>query len=124
LTNFQYGSHNRAAALAQNRSAAFDGSHSDFYVFMHFCGGECAYGYHIAGTQGGIVEGQIDIGSVMVKAGLVKSKSEARTAIQQGGVTVDDVKITDVKTAYTKADLADGKLFRKGKKTFVKIIAK
>ncbi|MBE6593832.1 MAG: tyrosine--tRNA ligase [Ruminococcaceae bacterium] len=73
---------------------------------------------------GGIVEGQIDIGSVMVKAGLVKSKSEARTAIQQGGVTVDDVKITDVKTAYTKADLADGKLFRKGKKTFVKIIAK
>ena len=73
---------------------------------------------------GGIVEGQIDIGSVMVKAGLVKSKSEARTAIQQGGVTVDDTKITDVKTAYTKADLAEGKLFRKGKKTFVKIIAK
>jgi tyrosyl-tRNA synthetase len=60
----------------------------------------------------------------MVKAGLVKSKSEARTAIQQGGVTVDDVKIADVRTAYTKADLADGKLFKKGKKTFVKVIAK
>ena len=73
---------------------------------------------------GGIVEGQIDIGSIMVKAGLVKSKSEARTAIQQGGVTVDDIKIADVRTAYTKQDLADGKLFRKGKKTFVKIIAK
>ena len=72
---------------------------------------------------GGMVEGQIDIGSVMVKAGLVKSKSEARTAIQQGGVTVDGEKITDFKTAYTKADLAEGKLFRKGKKTFVKVIA-
>ena len=71
----------------------------------------------------GMVEGQIDIGSVMVKAGLVKSKSEARTAIQQGGVTVDGEKITDFKTAYTKADLAEGKLFRKGKKTFVKVIA-
>ena len=72
---------------------------------------------------GGMVEGQIDIGSVMVKAGLVKSKSEARTAIQQGGVTVDGEKITDFKTAYTKADFAEGKLFRKGKKTFVKVIA-
>ena len=72
---------------------------------------------------GGMVEGQIDIGSVMVKAGLVKSKSEARTAIQQGGVTVDGEKVTDFKTAYTKADLAEGKLFRKGKKTFVKVIA-
>ena len=72
---------------------------------------------------GGMVEGQIDIGSVMVKAGLVKSKSEARTAIQQGGVTVDGEKITDFKTAYTKADFAEGKLFRKGKKTFVKVVA-
>ena len=72
---------------------------------------------------GGMVEGQIDIGSVMVKAGLVKSKSEARTAIQQGGVTVDGEKITDFKTAYVKADFAEGKLFRKGKKTFVKVIA-
>ena len=76
-----------------------------------------------ADFTGGMVEGQIDIGSVMVKAGLVKSKSEARTAIQQGGVTVDGDKITDFKTAYTKADFAEGKLFRKGKKTFVKVVA-
>ena len=35
----------------------------------------------------------------------------------------DGEKVTDFKTAYTKADLAEGKLFRKGKKTFVKVIA-
>ena len=38
-------------------------------------------------------------------------------------MTVDGEKVTDFKTAYTKADLAEGKLFRKGKKTFVKVIA-
>ncbi|MBO7295694.1 MAG: tyrosine--tRNA ligase, partial [Clostridia bacterium] len=56
-----------------------------------------------------LVDGKIGFLNLMVKAGLVKSKSEARTAIQQGGVTVDGEKITDFKTAYTKADLAEGK---------------
>ncbi|MBP3370092.1 MAG: tyrosine--tRNA ligase, partial [Clostridia bacterium] len=70
------------------------------------------------------VDGVIDIGSVLVKAGLVPSKSEARRAIEQGGVVVDDVKITDVKMTFAKADLTDGKVFRRGKKNFRKIIAK
>ena len=69
-------------------------------------------------------DGVIDIGSLLVKAGLVPSKSEARRAIEQGGVSVEGDKITDFKTTFTKADLADGKTFRRGKKSFKKIIAK
>ena len=70
------------------------------------------------------VDGVIDIGSLLVKAGLVASKSEARRAIEQGGVAVEGDKITDFKTTFTKSDLTDGKTFRRGKKNFKKVIAK
>ena len=113
LTKLVHGEEEAEKAQAQARS-------------LFSAGGEAnapEYKLTDADFTGGMVEGQIDIGSVMVKAGLVKSKSEARTAIQQGGVTVDGEKIIDFKTAYTKADFAEGKLFRKGKKTFVKVIA-
>ena len=113
LTKLVHGEEEAEKAQAQARSLFSAGGEADAPVAK----------LTDADFTGGIVEGQIDIGSVMVKAGLVKSKSEARTAIQQGGVTVDGEKITDFKTAYTKADLAEGKLFRKGKKTFVKVIA-
>ncbi len=66
-------------------------------------------------------DGAVDIGTILVKAGLVPSKSEARRAIEQGGVAADDVKITDCKAVFTKAELADGKVFRRGKKNFRKV---
>ena len=69
------------------------------------------------------VDGVIDIGSILVKAGLVPSKSEARRAIEQGGVSCDNDKITDVRATFTKADLAEGKVFKRGKKSFRKVIA-
>ncbi|MBR4334894.1 MAG: tyrosine--tRNA ligase [Clostridia bacterium] len=68
-------------------------------------------------------DGAIDILTILVKAGLVPSKSEARRAVEQGGVTVDGEKIGDVKKAYAKAELAEGKLVRRGKKSFMKVIA-
>ncbi len=68
-------------------------------------------------------DGIIDIGSVLVKAGLVPSKSEARRAIEQGGVSVDNEKVTDLKMTFSKADL-DGKVFRRGKKSFRKVVVK
>jgi len=70
------------------------------------------------------VDGVIDIGTVLVKAGLVASKSEARRAIEQGGVSADDEKITDFKMTFTADDLKDGKVFRRGKKNFRKVVAK
>ena len=70
------------------------------------------------------IDGVIDIGSILVKAGLVPSKSEARRAIEQGGVSADNEKVTDVRKTYTKAELADGLVFRRGKKNYRKVIAK
>ena len=65
-------------------------------------------------------EGKVTILSLMVKAGLIKSKGEGRRLIQQGGVTVDDEKLTDPWKAVTKDDLANGVIVKKGKKIFHK----
>ena len=69
------------------------------------------------------VDGVIDIGSVLVKAGLVPSKSEARRAIEQGGVSIDGEKVTDFRATFTKEQV-DGKVFRRGKKSFRKVVVK
>lgn len=71
------------------------------------------------------VEGNIDILTMLVKSGLVPSKSEARRAVQQGGVAVDGEKVEDIKTEYTKDDLSgEGIVLRRGKKNFRKVIVK
>ena len=68
------------------------------------------------------IEGKTDILTVLAKSGLVKSKSEARQAVQQGGVSVNGEKITDIKTFYSKEELANGLLVRKGKKSYMKVV--
>ncbi len=69
-------------------------------------------------------EGTIDILGVVAAAGLTGSRSEARRAVEQGGITVDGEKITDVKTLYTKADFAgEGKVVKRGKKSFKRVTA-
>ena len=71
------------------------------------------------------VDGNIDILTMLVKSGLVPSKSEARRAVQPGGVAVDGEKVEDIKTEYAKDDLSgDGIVLRRGKKNFRKVIAK
>ena len=75
-------------------------------------------------TADDLVEGAIDILSVLVKAELVPSRSEARRAVEQGGVTVNDEKITNLRQSYTASDLADGILVRRGKKNFKKVVIK
>ncbi len=69
------------------------------------------------------MDGRCDVPTMLVKAGFAKSKSEARQAIQQGGVTLDGEKITDPRTTFAPADLGEGKMLRKGKKNFVKVVA-
>ena len=68
------------------------------------------------------IDGKIDLPALLVKTGFAKSKSEGRQAIQQGGVTLDGEKVTDVRALYTAEDFAEGKLLRKGKKNFVKVV--
>ncbi len=54
----------------------------------------------------------------MAKVGMTKSNGEARKAVQQGGVSVNDVKVTDPDYALTADMLAEGVVVKKGKKTF------
>ena len=68
-------------------------------------------------------EGSIDILGILVAAGLAASRSEARRAVEQGGVSVKGEKVSDVKTAYTREDIADQEfIVKKGKKSFKKIL--
>ena len=70
-------------------------------------------------------DGNIDILTLLHKSGLVASKSEGRRAVQQGGVAVDGEKVSDIAATFAKADFeGDGKVVRKGKKNFRKVIAK
>ena len=68
-------------------------------------------------------EGSIDILTVLVKSGLVPSKSEARRAVEQGGVTVDGEKVTDIKESYEAASFeGEGRVVKRGKKNFRKVV--
>jgi tyrosyl-tRNA synthetase len=69
-------------------------------------------------------DGSIDLLTVLVRSGLVASKSEARRAVEQGGVTVDGERVTDIRFAMTGDGLRSGKVVRRGKKAFKKIIIK
>ena len=69
-------------------------------------------------------ERDMDIMAVLVKAGLCDSRSDARRAVQQGGVTVDGEKVSDIATAYKLDDFSgDGKIVKRGKKKFAKVVA-
>ncbi len=69
------------------------------------------------------VNGSIDILGVMVAAGMASSRSEARRAVEQGGVSVKGEKVTDIKASYTKDMIgAEEFIVKKGKKSFKKIV--
>ena len=65
-------------------------------------------------------DGKITLLSIMTKAGMIKSNGEGRRLIQQGGVSVDDEKISDVFHAVTAEQLEKGIIVKKGKKVFHK----
>ena len=69
-------------------------------------------------------DGELDIISVLVKAGLCDSRGDGRRNIQQGGVSVADEKVTDISTKYALDDFkGEGLIIRRGKKKFAKVIA-
>ena len=76
-------------------------------------------------TDDDFVDGAIGLMDLMVKCGLVASKSEARRQIQQGGVSVNDAKVVDFAKQYTKEELCASEfILKKGKKTFHKVEVK
>lgn len=76
-------------------------------------------------TAEDLTDGSIDLISLLVKSGLVKSRSEGRRAIEQGGVTVNNEKVTDIKASYSSDDLSAAEfILKRGKKNFNKIVYK
>jgi tyrosyl-tRNA synthetase len=75
-------------------------------------------------TEENLVDGKMDIMAVLVAASLCDSRSDARRAVQQGGVSVDGEKVTDITTSYTLSDFSgEGKVVKRGKKKFAKVIS-
>ncbi|MGN0171484.1 MAG: tyrosine--tRNA ligase [Acutalibacteraceae bacterium] len=69
-----------------------------------------------------LTDGSADILTLLVKSGLVPSKSEARRAVEQGGVAVNNDKVTDIHARFDSAQLSgDGLVLRRGKKKFCKV---
>ena len=76
-------------------------------------------------TADDLYNDKLDIMAVLVKASLCESRSDARRAVQQGGVSVDGEKVTDISTSYTLDEFAgEGKVVKRGKKKFAKVISK
>lgn len=76
-------------------------------------------------TAADLTENSIDILSLLVVSGLTASRSEARRAIEQGGITIDGNKVEDIKVCYTAEDLSDeGIVLKRGKKNFRKVVYK
>ncbi len=75
-------------------------------------------------TEDDFKEDKVDLITMLCKAELVPSRSEARRAIEQGGVSIDGEKITDIHHQVERASIpAQGLVLKRGKKKFRKIIA-
>ena len=88
-------------------------------------GGDSAHMPTVELSSADFADGDMDILSLLVKTELAPSRSDARRAVEQGGVSVADEKVTDIKTAYNADSFgADGLVVKRGKKKLVKVIVK
>ena len=75
-------------------------------------------------SEADLNNGSMDILSLLVRSGLCSTRSDARRNVQQGGVMVNDDKVTDIAASFDEAVLRRGLLLRRGKKNFQKILLK
>ena len=88
-------------------------------------GGVSAHMPTVEVTADDLYNDKLDIMAVLVKASLCESRSDARRAVQQGGVSVDGEKVTEISTSYKLDEFAgEGKVVKRGKKKFAKVISK
>ena len=72
-------------------------------------------------TADDLTDGNIGLLTLLVKTGICGSNGDARRLVQQGGVSVDDEKVTDPKKSYDESALKNGIVIKKGKKVFHKV---
>lgn len=75
-------------------------------------------------TQEDLTDGGMDIISLLVKTGLCPSRSEAKRAVQQGGVEAGGEKISEFDRVFDAEVLTAGLVLKRGKKNFNKVILK
>ena len=68
------------------------------------------------------VDGKVGLLTAMVKSKLAPSNKEARRLIEQGGISINDEKITDTKFELSKDMISEGIIIKKGKKTYHKFV--
>ncbi len=74
-------------------------------------------------TKTDLVNNQISLVDALIATNIASSKSQARTLIEQGGISVNDEKITDIKYNIKYEDFTnDFVILKKGKKIFIKIL--
>lgn len=84
--------------------------------------GDAAHMPTLSLTPDDFTDGAADLISLLVKSNLSASRSEGRRAIEQGGVSINNEKVTDIKASYTADDIASGEfIIKRGKKKFMKI---
>ncbi|MCQ2538243.1 MAG: tyrosine--tRNA ligase [Lachnospiraceae bacterium] len=76
-------------------------------------------------TDADLENGGLDIVSILVKANLVSTRGDGRRNVEQGGVSVNDEKVTDFKKTFSKEEMSgDGIIVKKGKKGFCRVVVK
>ena len=75
-------------------------------------------------TEADLTDGAAELPALLVLAELCPSRGDARRNIQQGGVSVDGEKVTDIGRKFTADELKKGILLRRGKKNYKQIILK
>ena len=89
-----------------------------------FVSGDSALTPSVEVEESALVDGAIDVISLLCLGKMVPSRSEGRRAIEQGGVSLDGEKVSDVKATVTRDQLTEGVLIKRGKKSFNKFILK
>ena len=84
-------------------------------------GGDAADMPTVALSDADFTDGKADILTLLVRSGLCSSRGDARRNVEQGGVTVNDQKVTDITAGYEKGDFTGGLVIRRGKKNYRKI---
>ncbi len=73
-------------------------------------------------SEADFVDGKLAVTDALIKAGIAKSKGEGKRLIEQGGITINDEKITDVFATIDRSTFENEVILKKGKKIFIKLI--
>ena len=110
LTKMVHGQQEADKALEAARAIFAGGTHSDDMPTTSLVSSDLA-------------DGAISVADLLVKTGLAPSKGEAKRLIQQGGVSVDDVKVSDFAAVIGKESFDKGQvILKKGKKIYHKVL--